>query len=102
MYDNAISKLNGYSHWRNVPRYTKEEKIQYKKDISEYKIDMLLKEKIHICNIVLPILYEIVVRKDNEIYVFDTMDICLYGDETEYPLELIVNKIIREYYSTSL
>jgi hypothetical protein len=92
---NATKKFSGYLQWYNVPRYTNEEKIKYRKSIFEYNVNLSLEEKIHICNVLLPEpLYEILVRKDCEVYAFDTMNMCLYGDETEYPLEVIVNNII--------
>ncbi len=80
--------------WRGIERYTSREREMYKNASMKYSDELTLTEKIHTLNSVLPDIYEIIVRHETEIMVFDKMAQYLYGDETDTPLEILVNNII--------
>jgi hypothetical protein len=80
-------------NWKQIKRTVLEDGERINQ-LPRYNSNLPLEEKLHICNSKLPNIYEIIVRHNEEIYAFDTMGYILYGDETEYPLELLVNNII--------
>lgn len=83
------------SKWKEVERYTKIQRCKYKLEgVKNYNNSLSLKEKVHICNTLLPDIYEILIRKD-EIIIFDKIGYNFYAEETETPIWLVVN-----YYDT--
>lgn len=61
---------------------------------------MDIREKYILLDAVLPDDCMILTRNGEEIYVLETTTMSFYGDETEYPLELFVNKIITKDMSS--
>jgi hypothetical protein len=79
------------SKWKSVKRYSKQERRDYLNQILQFSSNMKLSEKVHICNVSLPDIYDILIRNDKEVYAFDTEGMFIYGEDTETPIEVILN-----------
>ena len=74
--------------WKTYKRTIKSQNLIEKN--LHYDPTMPIQKKIHICDLFLPTHYEIMVRNKREVYAFDPIMQCLYGDDTEYPLGVVV------------
>jgi len=77
--------------FRSVKRYLRKEKEGFLREkIEKYNPLMSLKQKVHILNVLLPNTYSILIYKNKDIYVFDHIMGWIYGDETETPIEVLI------------
>jgi hypothetical protein len=87
MAASALEEDSWYCH----PRYV----VKRDMSIKQYDPMMPLSEKIRILNGILPEDCVLFIHNDKEIFVLEKTAYNFYGDETAYPLELFVNKIIQ-------
>jgi len=84
-----------------IPRSVNAKKDFFQKDFPKYNSELSTEDKICILNALLPDYYNIYVSEE-EISVFDTIGEYLYKDNSETPVEVLIDYYMLEFQNNKI